>query len=68
MYWKGSQSTHRLMYHLVWTPKYRKRVLKGKIAKRVEELIKECCKMNDWIIEELNIHITFLTINFIKYN
>mgnify|MGYP000309552320 CR=1 FL=1 len=54
-YWKGSQITHRLMYHLVWIPKYRKRILKGKVAIRVKELLNECADMNRWKIEELNI-------------
>lgn len=43
------------MYHLIWIPKYRKRVLKGKIASRLEELIYECADMNRWKIEELSI-------------
>ena len=54
-YWKGSHTKHRLMYHLVWIPKYRKRVLEGKVAKRIEELLYECADMNRWKIEELNI-------------
>ena len=43
------------MYHLVWIPKYRKRVLKEKIAVRVKELLEECADFNRWKIEELNI-------------
>ena len=43
------------MYHLVWVPKYRKRVLKGKIAERIKELLHECADLNRWKIEELNI-------------
>ena len=54
-YWKGAHTTHRLMYHLVWVPKYRKRVLKGRIAERLQELFYECADMNRWNIEELNI-------------
>jgi len=56
-YWQGSQTTHRLMYHLVWTPKYRKRVLKEKIAERIKELLYECADLQRWKIEELNIQI-----------
>jgi putative transposase len=62
-YWKGSQTKHRLMYHLVWIPKYRKRVLNGKVAKRLAELLQECADMNIWKIEELNIqndHVNIL--------
>ena len=56
-YWKGSQTTHRLMYHLVWIPKYRKRVLKGKVAERVSEILHDCADMNRWKIEELNVQV-----------
>ena len=43
------------MIHIVWIPKYRKRVLKGKLANRIEELLEECAEVNNWEIEELNI-------------
>ena len=43
------------MYHLVWIPKYRKRILNIKIANRLKELFKECSTINGWKIEELNI-------------
>ena len=54
-YWHGSQTTHRLMYHLVWVPKYRKRVLKEAVAERIKELLYECADLQRWKIEELNI-------------
>jgi len=54
-YWHGSQTTHRIMYHLVWIPKYRKRVLRGKIAERIKDLLYECADLQRWKIEELNI-------------
>ena len=55
MYWTGAHTKHKLMYHLVWIPKYRKRVLEGSILRRLEELFKECADMNRWRIDELNI-------------
>ena len=55
MYWTGAHTKHQLKYHLVWVPKYRKRVLKGKIAKRIYELFGICAEMNRWGIEELNV-------------
>jgi putative transposase len=55
MYWSGAYTKHRLMYHLVWIPKYRKRVLRGRIAVRIEELLRQCAGMNGWRIDELNI-------------
>lgn len=54
-YWIGAHSKHRLMIHLVWIPKYRKRVLRGKLAKRIEELLRVCAEANGWKIEEINI-------------
>ncbi len=56
-YWRGAHTKHRNMYHLVWIPKYRKKVLSGKVKKRVEEIIRECCEVNDWEIQELNVQL-----------
>ena len=61
-YWSGAHTRHRLMYHLVWIPKYRKRVLNGEIAERLKELFEQCASMNNWEIHELNIQ------KDIKYN
>ena len=54
-YWTGSHTKHRLLVHLVWIPKYRKRILTGKIAIRLEELFRECVEVNRLRIDELNI-------------
>ena len=43
------------MYHIVWIPKYRKRVLKNQVSQRIEELLRECAEMNSWEIHELNV-------------
>jgi putative transposase len=43
------------MYHLVWIPKYRKRILRGIVAERLKELFQQCAEINQWAIEELNI-------------
>ena len=55
MYWTGAHTKHRLKYHFVWVPKYRKRILKGKIKTRLEELFHQCAQINKWEIEELNV-------------
>lgn len=31
-------------YHVVWCPKYRRKVLEGEIAKRLEQVLKATCK------------------------
>ena len=55
MYWTGAHTKHKIMYHIVWLPKYRKRVLKGKLAERIESLLRECAEINAWQVVELNI-------------
>ncbi len=54
-YWSGAHTKHRLMYHIVWIPKYRKRILKGKIAERIKELLLQCAEINGWEVDELNV-------------
>ena len=56
-YATGAHTTHRLKYHLVWIPKYRKRVLRGPLARRLYELIRQCADMNQWTVEELNVQV-----------
>jgi putative transposase len=54
-YWSGAHTKHRLMVHLVWIPKYRKRVLQGRLAERIKEMLQECAETHGWHIEELNV-------------
>ena len=66
-YKSGSSTKHRLMVHLVWCPKYRRRILLGEVAKRLYELFKQAAEVNDWQIHEMNIqrdHVHML----IQYN
>lgn len=66
-YGTGAHTKHRLQYHLVWIPKYRKRVLQGKIAIRLKKLLYEACRMNGWWLSEMaiqpdHIHIVIQTL------
>lgn len=54
-YWTGAHTNHRMLYRIVWIPKYRKRILKDGIAKRIEELLVECAEVNRWHIQELSV-------------
>ena len=54
-YKTGAHTKHRLQYHVVWIPTYRKRVLRGKIAVRLKRLLYEACKINRWWISEISI-------------
>ncbi len=56
-YWKVGHTRHKLQYHLVWIPKYRKRVPRGKIAYRLKGLLYDACRMNRWWIGRINIQI-----------
>jgi REP-associated tyrosine transposase len=38
-----SHATYDLKYHLVWITKYRKKVLRGQVAIRLRELIRQTC-------------------------
>ena len=49
-YRKGPHTCYELHYHFVFITKYRKRVLKGDVAKRVRELIREICAAEDVVI------------------
>lgn len=40
---KGSHTQYEIEYHIVWTTKYRYKVLTGKIAERLREIIRQGC-------------------------
>ncbi len=46
-YRKSSHTVYLLHYHFVFTTKYRKPVLRGDVAVRVRDLIREICRSND---------------------
>lgn len=48
-----AQTRYDLRYHFVFIPKYRKRVLTGKLAKRIEGMIRYCCQIHEWEVYEL---------------
>jgi putative transposase len=55
IWWHGAHTTHRNLYHIVFVPKYRRAVLRGKLVRRLQHLWYECCKINKWYIHELQI-------------
>ena len=40
----GSHTQYDIQYHIVWTTKYRYKVLHGKVAERLRELIRQGCE------------------------
>ena len=51
----GAHTVYRLAYHLFWIPRYRRQVLVGDVARRLEELIRELCVSRDWEVKALAI-------------
>jgi putative transposase len=47
--------TYKLAYHFVWCPKYRKKILVGKLATFLEREIRRICEANAWTIGALNV-------------
>jgi putative transposase len=52
-YQRDEHRIHLIVYHLVWTPKRRKPVLTGLIAKDCKALIEAKCAEQGWKILEL---------------
>ncbi|MEL4373349.1 IS200/IS605-like element ISShes8 family transposase, partial [Shewanella xiamenensis] len=47
----------RCQYHIVWTPKYRFRILKGNVGKEVYRCIQVYCHQMGCIVMELNVQV-----------
>ena len=43
-YTSGSHTVHDIKYHFVWVTKYRYKILRGELAKRLRELIRQGCE------------------------
>lgn len=54
-YQRDEHRVHLLLLHLVWTPKRRKPVLVGDVAKDCREIIGRKCEEKGWVIRELAI-------------
>jgi putative transposase len=54
---RGAHTVYRLAYHFVWLPRYRRAILTGSLAARLEELIREVCDEREWIVEALTIQV-----------
>ena len=47
---KGAHTKYDIKYHIVWITKYRYKVLSGKIAYRLRELLRQGCEARNIII------------------
>ena len=54
-YRKLSHTVYKCEYHIVWTPKYRYRILKDGLASELQRDLYGLSSMKDVLIEELNI-------------
>jgi len=54
---KLSQTLWHCQYHIVWVPKYRYRILSGKVAKLVEECIRAFSQQQGGEVIELNVQV-----------
>lgn len=52
---KGAHTQYDLQYHIVWITKYRKQILKGKIADRLKVLLMQGCSAKGITIIKGNI-------------
>ena len=55
-YRKSSHTIYDIKYHIVWITKYRKPVVRGGMAERLRDLIREICKARD--VEILKGHVS----------
>ena len=46
-YRRGSHTVYNIEYHFVWVTKYRYQVLRGEVAERTRELIRQSCLSRD---------------------
>lgn len=54
-YQRDEHRVHLIVYHLIWTPKRRKKVLVGAIAKDCDQLIRQKCEERGWKVIQLAI-------------
>ena len=55
---KTSHGVYDIKYQIVWRTKYRKMVIKNKIAERTREIIKQICKDNIHLLVSVPPHIS----------
>ncbi|MCD8207539.1 MAG: IS200/IS605 family transposase [Bacteroidales bacterium] len=54
--WKTSAgSVYNVAYHIIWCPKYRRRVLVPPIDARLKELVAEKCYEQGWTLGEIEV-------------
>ena len=49
-YRKGGHTVYDIQYHLVWATKYRYQVLRGEVAERTRDIIRQVCMSRELTI------------------
>ena len=52
---RAAPAAYDTAYHLVWSPKYRKKILEGALAMRVEQMFAEIADSYDITIDEMEV-------------
>lgn len=52
---KGNTCIYNVSYHIIWTPKYRSRILKGKFRTKIIQYLFEKAKMINITIDKFEI-------------
>ena len=54
---RAAHSIYDTQYHIVWAPKYRKKILQGEVGQRVHKVLHEIAIAYDITIEELEVSV-----------
>jgi REP-associated tyrosine transposase len=54
-YQHEQHTVHLIVYHIIWCPKRRRKILIGKVAERLEHLICEVANEHAWEVLQLSI-------------
>lgn len=54
---RSSHNVYDTQYHLVWAPKYRKKILVGVVGERIRELLLEIAETDEITIDELEVSL-----------
>src|SRR5437660_12834496 len=54
-YQHEQHTVHLIVYHIIWCPKRRRRILRGEIAQRLEQLVNEVALEQNWQVLNLSI-------------
>ena len=55
-YRRGAHSVYDIKYHLIWITKYRYKVLRGRVAERVRDLIRQSCEARGVAVNNMHRH------------